>query len=251
MNPAALKHLAFRAVSRARRLLSAPDTNGLRVLMYHSVGGAFEDLYGTSLPQDSFAAQLDRLLELGLTAVPLDTALRGAAITFDDGYRDTLTAAAPLLAARKIPFTAFVVASGKGDTGGEYLSPSELKELAAVPGASIGAHGFTHRALDELADRELAEELRRSRAALEDILGRPVTALSYPYGRVDRRVRDAAAAAGFTLGACSRYGLNRPGRDPLLLCRTEITAWDSLEDFSLKAQGHWDWFALRQGDPAK
>ena len=77
-----------------------------------------------------------------------------------------------------------------------------------------------------------------------------VTALSYPHGSVDQRVRNAAKTAGYKMGGCSRYGLNHPDRDPLLLCRTDLTDFDSVADLTLKIEGHWDWFRFRHKDPA-
>ena len=251
-----LKHALYSAVSRAGRALApgAPRP-GLRVLVYHSVGGTLaSDPYGTAIDPARFRSHLDALEALRGAWVPAAFAPpTGArhefALTFDDGYRDTLSRAAPLLAARGWPFTVFVTPD-LIDGGELYLSKRELRELAAHPGAQIGAHGNRHVPLTRLDDAALASELAASRARLEDWLGSPVTLMSYPHGAVDRRVRRAAQAAGFTLAGCSRYGLNEPGRDPLLLCRTEIVAWDDEEDLRLKTAGHWDWFRWRRPDPA-
>ncbi len=251
-----MKHQAYRLLSRAWKLAGKGAAGpGLRVLMYHSVGGALpEDPYGTSIPPKLFKEHMRRLAERGgWEPSPFTSpseARRQLAVTFDDGYRDTLTTAAPVLQQLDIPLTVFVSAEHVRNPGRLYLSPEELKTLAALPGVLVGAHGSRHVPLDELPDDRLAAELRDSRAFLEDLIGRPVRTMSYPHGRVDRRVRDAAAAAGFTLAGCSRYGLNAPDRDPLLLCRTEITAWDSVDDLLLKVDGHWDWFARRHPDPA-
>lgn len=252
-----LKHAAFRTVSHALGVMtaSAPPP-GLRILMYHAVGTALpSDPYGTSISERDFRAHLaayDRLRE-EFPPAPFGPAASGApaaAFTFDDGYRDTLTVAAPLLASRGIPFSVFVPPGHVGDASGLYLDKSQLRELAALDGVSIGAHGDRHAALTGLDDGALAAELAESRKRLEDILGAPVDSMSYPFGRVDRRVRDAAAAAGFKTAGCSLYGSNDPARDPLLLKRTEIVAWDTAGDFESKLRGRWDWFALRQGDPA-
>ena len=250
-----LKHAAFSVFSRLNGAFGA-GTRGLRVLMYHSVGGTLsEDPYGTSISKARFKDHLARYDALrgefpaAAFGVPKTTE-PAVHFCFDDGYRDTLTAAAPLLAARSIPFTVFVAAEHVDKPGGLYLDRKELKELASVPGARIGAHGNRHVPLTGLSDEALAEDLAASRSRLEDWLEEPVRAMSYPHGAVDRRVRDAAEKAGFSLAGCSLYGTNLPGRDPLLLKRTEIVAYDDADDFELKLRGHWDWFALRQGDPA-
>lgn len=249
-----LKQAVYRAVSRASRLARpAASGAGLRVLMYHSVGADVPgNPYGICISPRLFKDHMRRLAERGgwqfcAFGAPSE-GRRQLALTFDDGFKDTLTTAAPVLQELGIPMTVFVTAEHVRAPGSLYLSKDELRELAQF--ALVGAHGDRHRPLDELSDAELSAELSDSKKFLEDAIGKPVDTLSYPHGRVDRRVRDAAAAAGYRLGGCSRYGLNRPGRDPLLLCRTEITAYDSVSDLDLKVDGHWDWFALRHPDPA-
>lgn len=254
-----LKHSLYRSVSRALRAVGADGAPppGLRVLLYHSIGTAVgPDPYGTAMSPAVFSAHVSALAALRAElppapfAAPADAAPR-LAVTFDDGYRDTLTAAAPLLAARGIPFTVFVPPEHLAAPGPLYLDRAALRELAAVPGAAIGAHGARHVPLTGLDDAALAEELASSRRRLEDILGRAVLSMSYPYGLVDRRVGAAAAAAGFTSAGTSVYGTNLPGADPLLLRRTEAVAWDTPDDLRLKLFGHWDWFRLRQREASR
>ncbi len=247
------KHSLWRAVSMA--IGRESPRRGLRVLCYHSVGTALPgDPYGLSLPPEDFARQMD-LVASGRFGAPvsLGTAkLDGSAeiaVTFDDGFCGALTQAAPLLAARRLPFTVCAT-PGLLESGPPYLSWDELKALAAVPGAEIGAHGLTHARLGEAGDAALAAELSGSRRRLEDALGRPVTVMTWPHGDCSRRTADAARAAGFLRAGCSLYGLNEPGRDPLLLKRTEIVAFDDDRDFARKCAGAWDFFARRQGDPA-
>jgi peptidoglycan/xylan/chitin deacetylase (PgdA/CDA1 family) len=103
----------------------------------------------------------------------------------------------------------------------------------------------SHARLVECPDATLRNELADSRSYLEDLLQRPVTTLSYPHGAADRRVRDAAEAAGYELAACSRFGTNRGDRDPLLLLRTDIWSVDGLDVFRSKVAGNWDWMGWR------
>lgn len=229
---------------------------GLRVLMYHSVGsraiGDTRGIYG--IAPGLFKQQMTALaLHEDLACAALDTpgmAPSRVAITFDDGYRDNLHVAAPILLEHRLPFTVFVCSGFLRDTRGNFLSPAELRELAALPGATIGSHGATHTPLTRLDDAALREELVASKTALEDLTGRCVDAISYPHGAVDRRVRAAAAAAGYALGACSRFDINADDRDPLLLCRTDIHADDGLRVFNQKLDGAWDWYRWRSADPA-
>jgi peptidoglycan/xylan/chitin deacetylase (PgdA/CDA1 family) len=251
------KYTVFRAFSRFYEGLQLTADTGLRVLLYHSVGtGLPDDPHGTGIDAALFKEHLDQLVSMKAAYAfsPFRAPQRGLlalAVTFDDGYKDVLTTAAPLLAARGIPFTLFASVDHVRKGSPLYLNEAELKALSRVPGVAIGSHAVTHRPLTSLSDQELSQELSSSKKYLEDLLGRSVEAVSYPYGAVDRRVRDAAKAAGYTLGGTSRYGLNPAARDPLLLCRTEVVAWDTVADLELKVGGAWDWFQFRRPDPAK
>jgi peptidoglycan/xylan/chitin deacetylase (PgdA/CDA1 family) len=250
----ALKQRLYRQVARAWGAAVKPPRRGLRVLTYHAVGLALErDPYGNSISKERFAEHVRLLASLRVPWPPARFGPAGSepalCVTFDDGFRDTLTEAAPLLVETGIPFMLFATADFIRRGEAPYLDAGQLRALAALPGASIGSHGLTHKVLTTLSDADLAEELSASRRWLEDLLGRPVESLSYPHGAVDRRVRDAAEAAGYRLGATSRWGANEPERDPLLLCRTEVTAWDTAQDLRAKIDGHWDWYAIRHPDP--
>jgi len=213
--------------------------------MYHSIGSmAYGDVDGFyNIAPERFKEHMRIFSEFAsgrvfrLNEMPE----QGVAITFDDGYRNSLEVVAPILTDLNIPFTVFITPSFVLSGQPEYLSVTGIRELAAVPGVSIGAHGYSHCHLTECNTNQLHEELENSRKWLEDILGRPVTAMSYPYGAVDQRVRNAAAAAGYLFAASSRFGDNLSDRDSLCLARTDIWAQDGRRTFRAKLNGNWDW----------
>lgn len=250
------KHSVWRAVARGRGLFGAPRPGGLRILGYHAVDAPLPgDPYGLAVSPAAFARQME-LVASGRFGRPVSlasAALDGSAelgVTFDDGYQDTLTEAAPVLARLGVPFTVCAT-PGLLDSGRPHLTWDELRELAKIPGCEVGAHGLTHARLDSLDDAALARELSESRRRLEEAVGAPVTSMTWPHGAASRRTAAAAAAAGFKRAACSLYGTNGPDRDRRLLRRVEVTGFDDERDFIGKASGVWDWFALRQGDPLK
>jgi peptidoglycan/xylan/chitin deacetylase (PgdA/CDA1 family) len=238
----------------------ADARRGLRVLMYHAIGSpALGDRLGIfSLAPRLFEAQIDFLsgfhreqvcaLEAG---VALSERSLQIAITFDDGYLDNLKVAAPILADKQLPFTVFVTSGHVRHGRKGFLNAASLRELASVPGAIIGAHGTSHIPLVDCDDDQLENELRSSRKYLEDIIGREVITMSYPHGSVNRRVRQAAADAGYRLATCSYADINRPGRDLLLLGRTEVLSGDTLSIYRQKLKGNWDWYRWRTTDPAR
>lgn len=236
-----------------------PPADGLRVLMYHAIGTpALGDTLGLfSLSPELFRQHMallagwtqGQVVAFDAAATTTGTGCR-VAITFDDGYLDNLEVAAPVLCELGLPFTVFITSEfvRNGKTG--FLSPTALRALAALPGAQIGAHGANHVAMTQCDEATLHNELTSSRYYLEDVLGGEVRTLAYPYGAANCRVRDAALAAGYQLGACSLAGINPSGRDPLLLARTEIVSFDNARVFAQKLHGDWDWYRWRTQDPA-
>ncbi|MBK9444597.1 MAG: polysaccharide deacetylase family protein [Betaproteobacteria bacterium] len=226
--------------------------------MFHAIGSpALEDRQGLfSIKPDLFREHLAVLAEKGGRVVPFSPAVLASegprlSITFDDGYRDNLEVAAPMLAELGLPFTVFVPSEFVRQKRPGFMTPEMLRRLAALPGACVGAHGAGHVKLTDCDDSQLQSELVSSRYYLEDVLGAPVETMAYPYGAVDQRVRNATEAAGYVLAACSHAGLNDGRRDPLLIRRTEILSHDKARFFCQKLDGHWDWYRWRTPDPAR
>ena len=105
------------------------------------------------------------------------------------------------------------------------LVTAELRDLAARPGHSIGAHTVHHLLLPAHSPALQRAEIRDDKASLERILERPVSAFAYPYGESTRETIEIARQAGFVCGVSTRPGLVRPWDDPLDLPRNEMGAF--------------------------
>jgi len=229
-----------------------PPVGGVGVLMYHMIT---DELRGTRLPKlrvspRRFMSQLRWLKRRGYTTLTLSEALtapslppRSVVITFDDGYLDFFTTAWPILRIMGMTATVFVVAGCVGRTNewdepkGEPAEPlmdeSQLRQLADE-GIEIASHTLTHPDLTTLDDAGVRRELTESKALLEEITGREIKCVSYPYGNADRRVISAARAAGYHGGCITRHGKLGPATDPLAIPRIIIKRSDDMLDFSLK-----------------
>jgi peptidoglycan/xylan/chitin deacetylase (PgdA/CDA1 family) len=213
------------------------------VLMYHRLT-ARSGLHPVSLSAERFGQQLGLLRRLGyrsVSPVTVADALRGGpspgrraiAITFDDGYLDTLTVGLPLLVEHGFTATCYVVAGAIGRTS-EWTEPAPLMGWSGMrdwlaAGMEIGAHSVTHSDLTRLDDRRLAEEVTGARRRLEDRLGIPIASFAYPYNIHDDRTDAAVAAAGFRAGCA---GVHRSG-SPMALFRADA-ARDSWTRFALQ-----------------
>lgn len=245
------KRFVVRAISEVSALISTfrEPSHGFRVLMYHAVGTKLQDkslgIYtiNPKLFEQHMAvvASYNNVSVVGFCDGQALSDKLEIAVTFDDGYKDNLYTAAPILFKYNIPFTVFVSSSFIRSNSRDFLNSGELRELSSCPGVTIGAHGCRHVSLINCNDDNLNIELRDSKSCLEDIIGKPVTTVAYPYGIVNRRVRDAAEDAGYVRGGCSFFGINDALRDPLLLRRCVVLSQDTTSIFVQKLHGDWDW----------
>ncbi len=134
---------------------------------------------------------------------------RSAAITFDDGLASAMHAAMPILAERGACCTMFV---STGLLGGPHphmpeqpiMTREEVLELDRM-GMEVGGHTVDHVRLPSLPYPQVLDQLTRSRAYLEDLLGHPVKAMAYPFGAFDEESIRAVQAAGYET-ACGCTG---------------------------------------------
>jgi peptidoglycan/xylan/chitin deacetylase (PgdA/CDA1 family) len=266
-----LKNAVYRAIGEAASGIRAVNGDGrsLRVLMYHKVN----DLSGNrmSIPIGLFDAQMAQLRELGYQAVDLDAVLahyrdglalpEGAVlITFDDGYRDNLVNAAPVLARHGYPAVQFVPIAYVGDSQPlpheRYLAAhgvhnptvdwDEIRELERY-GVRVESHGISHRPLAELELDEAAREIAISKVKLEEKLGRQVRAFSYVKGsEADYKPVHPSLVrqAGYELAFTAVSGANTPVSDPLQLRRYNVEPY-SPRTFELVLAGACDLIAVK------
>lgn len=207
------------------------------ILLYHSVADHPSDFIAPyTVSPATFHRHLDAIAAMGastLTVSEMLAALAGGTlperpvlITFDDGYRDTLTAAVPVMADRGMTSTVYVttgVVGGNSPGGDPMLTWSQVGEVAGL-GHEIGAHSHTHPQLDTLSRTAMRREISGSRGTLQAATGLPVESFAYPHGYSDERVRRAVRAAGFSSACSVKNALSSPSDPPFTLSRLMVMA---------------------------
>lgn len=165
---------------------------------------------------------------------------RAVLLTFDDGYRNNLEFAHPVLSELGHAATIFVPTDFVGssmplphDARLPVPNPTlTWDELAALQDVfEIGSHACSHRVLTQLPLDQAKREIEESKRLLERRLGRPVYAFSYPKGSIgdfSPALEAAVRDAGYDLAFTTIPAVNRAGANPLRIARHNV------EDYGLR-----------------
>ncbi len=180
---------------------------------------------------------LERLLLSGAsTPAALEIPLDGASVRLATGDADQRRSAHWQLHERLVHATleereravaALRASSGGGSPRVRPMMADEVRQLAALPGVTIGAHTVNHLALPDQGADQLAE-LADCRAALTRLTGRPVDLFAYPYGALDRRSA-ALVRRSWRWGLSCDEQVLGDSFDAARVPRLDVKAWDAAE----------------------
>ena len=192
--------------------------------------------------------------ESGAQPVRLDRALdllrgpvhgRYVCVTFDDGYRDNLLEAAPVLAEYEIPATIYVpepdhrrrraVPLVRGIAARALLG--RVGELVAGGLVDVQSHTRTHPLLPQVDDERSHEEIAVSKREIEQHVPYEVTSFCYPAGLYGAREVEFVREAGYAAAVTTNPGVNAGGGDLLELRRTLVYGADDMRVFRGKLDG--------------
>jgi len=221
------KNTSISALSKIRRSIrqatarrsASTGPHGV-VLLYHRVAEPDVDPWDLSVSPQNFSEQMEVLKSMGncMTFTDFAESLSGAtpaqrsiAVTFDDGYRDNLTAALPILESSGVPATVFVT-SGMVGTERDFWWDALARVFLAkhpLPGVlSLQIAGVWHKwvALEEPADSGLLGRhwdrgfgSRSRKRAFYDIWS---SLLAMPLNEIERVVEEVMKWAGLDRAGC-------------------------------------------------
>ena len=177
------------------------------ILTWHSLDGSGSPI---SIAPDEFRRQIGWLRDQKVRIVTVEALLQlddttdAAAITFDDGFTNTLTEGLPVLKEHGLPAVCFVVPAHVG--GDNRWGGREAVGIPTLPllgwddlarlrdgGVALGGHTRTHPHLTALGTAELDQEIRQGGHEIKQRLGVPLAGFAYPYGAVDSTVEGVVA----------------------------------------------------------
>ena len=224
------------------------------ILMYHQVDvppPRGTPLRGLVVSPASFARQMGLLRLLGyrgLSMHELEPYLKGekrgkvVGLTFDDGYRNNLQHALPVLQRHGFTATCYAVSTlfggrNRWDEGLVAQTPLMTREEWLAwrdAGMDVGSHTRTHARLPDLAPDAAREEIAGSRRELEQALGCEVRHFCYPYGQFGPEHAALAREAGYATATTTHRGRVHQGEDPYTLRRIMVACSTHLGLFAAK-----------------
>ncbi len=255
LTPEVEKTILWDGAEMTRAEASASESaTAVPILMYHSVAEAGPpELAPYRISPQAFRQQMRYLRRHGYHSITIEDwgaciaaqrplPGRPVILTFDDGYRDFIENAWPILERADFTATLFVVTERVGriaDWDPAVLRPlplmswRDLQELQAK-GVEIGSHSASHKDFSAISVDQVMAEGRRAREKLQEQLGREARVIAFPWGRGDEGVRRALARCGYAFGLTTWGGHSTFADDPMNLPRIEIFGDDDIAAFARK-----------------
>ena len=213
------------------------------ILMYHSISNMPKGTIMRSLHvhPKRFKFQMYMLKLLGYRGVSMTELKpyligkksgRVVGLTFDDGYKNNLIDALPVL--KKIGFSAtlYLVSanigainnwdSSKGIPEKRLMNEIEVKEWIDS-GMEIGSHTQSHIDLQKCSNEIAFKEINQSKADLENNFKTTINHFCYPYGNFNKTTLSIVKQAGYDTATTTSRGRSATNDDILELPRVSIT----------------------------
>lgn len=224
-----------------------PRTANVPILMYHYISdppaGSDKLRVSLSVPPTQFDAQLALLQKAGFQTITLDDLYENLAggkplppkpiiLTFDDGYEDHFTQAAPILLSHGYVGTFFVM-TGPADRGGDgrYLTWPEIEAMNAA-GMDIELHSREHFELRNRPNDFLVHHIAGARQTLQAHLNRPIRWFAYPSGSYDAAVVRVLKSDGFWGAVTTVHGSTHTAGALFDMPRIRMSGSYSLDTFA-------------------
>lgn len=225
------------------------------ILTYHSIN------YGKGshfVTPENFAKQMEYIKNKGYKVITLDELVRSiknkerlqtnrVVITFDDGYKDNLEYAYPVLMKYGFPATIFII-SGYINNDKRILTWDQVRAMSGG-GISFGSHTKNHFYLGSAEDEKaILDEVGGSKKIIESEIGITVDYLCYPTGGFNEKVKEIVKDVGYK-GACTtNRGFAEFNNDVYELKRIKVTNSDGIMPLSfwLKLSGYYNLFRSKK-----
>jgi peptidoglycan/xylan/chitin deacetylase (PgdA/CDA1 family) len=236
--------------------------SGIPVFMYHRVSRSHRDFLTVTL--EDFEKQLHWLQQRGYQSISMSEFVaflrkeisrdqlpaKPMLFTFDDGYRDNVALALPVLKRMKLKAAIFVTSSfieeREQNPESVYLSVAELRQWVGE-GMELALHSHSHPNYRQISWSEISSDLASNRSKLKQWNLPYVEALAYPFGarpkkaqalrELKTQLKEAGLKAAFRIGnRIHSWSEFVRGVDAMDVCRIDVRGDDPFFEFTIKAR---------------
>jgi len=193
---------------------TAPDLNGVPILLYHRLGPAVVD--GMTIKTSVFEDHLKYLRDNGYKVIPLRRLVdwylkkgpppprKSVVIVADDGHKSVYSYMFPLVKKYNVPVTLFIYPSAISNA--KYaMTWDQLRTLKGTGLFDFQSHTYWHpnfkkdrkKMRHEEFEKSVHMQLTKSKVRIEKELGVKVDMLAWPFGIYDDYLLRKAAEAGY------------------------------------------------------
>lgn len=201
------------------------DDSFFYVLDYHNVApeNSIPKNIRTQITPANFEKELEYLVTHGYAIAPLEEIYsicksygylktKMVAITFDDGLKNQMTYALPILKEYKIKAT-FYIPSQRLDSPG-FMSKSDVSELLHE-GMFLGGHTSSHVDLETIKNPiTLTEEITNDKKRIETLFPVTLQSFAYPFNSTSTLAEAVIKKSGYLLARNSHFAKNTCKTDP-------------------------------------
>lgn len=201
------------------------NSKHIPIVMLHGVtdSPAHDDLKPWVITEKAYTTLLDYLEREGYTTLVFEDlekqnfGEKNIIITFDDCIAHLMDFAVPELVKRNMKAVFYMPTAHIGKINEwdysiglsklEIMNEDDLKKLVAL-GMEVGSHAHRHIMLEEYDASLVYGDIVSSKSILEELTGKQVKTLAYPYGSVPRKYAQMAEDAGYSY-ALAVYSKNQ------------------------------------------
>ena len=118
-------------------------------------------------------------------------------LSFDDSWLSQYTNALPILQTAGIKGTFYLTTQPLQEGWTDFMTPANVLDIA-TKGHEIADHTVTHPHMPLLTAAQINTEIFSSRTYLQNLTGKSVTTIAYPYGEFNATVKSLVQKAGYT-----------------------------------------------------
>ncbi len=196
------------------------STFTLPILLYHHIGPKpahiSDSNYTWYVSEEKFASDLQAILDAGYKTMFFSEALdyldqekmpeKAVIITFDDGAKDYMSSAFPILQAYEMKSTMFLQSHVRSSN---WLSEDDIRSLHDSGLVEFGSHTKYHEYLTRVSEVVVRKEIQESKEKIESLIEQPVQVLSYPFGLYNDRVEELVEEAGYEMALTIDSGVEQ------------------------------------------